>query len=681
MWRRTSSALLLFSGLALAFAGQYYLHRRRAYAWDGLLLWTAALAIFVQLMRRMNRRRADSSDQHRSIARQALGWLRQQGPRVWIAAGGALLAGCAGLLALRWPEEADYTPALAIWALGVTCFLGAASGSWTVRGTFSRVRRGLREQRGLLMGLAVLAAGAFAVRAANLEHIPANLGGDEGTWGMEGLAMWRNGLANPFTTRWFAFPSMSFLAWGASIRIFGHSVAGLRMLSALIGTATVLTTFGLADALWGRRVAWMAAILLACSHYHLHYSRLAVNNIADGLFITAALWALVRGLRSGRPGYYVLAGAATGAGWYGYFGARLIGLMLVVFAVWRALLEPGFLVRRRGLLVLLISAALVVAAPLLIYYSVHPEVLTERANQVSIFASGWLSREQEITGRSAVSLLWQQTWKSLTAFHYTLDPTFWYHASIPLLDAISGVLLVLGLLEALRRWREPGCEMVLAWFWLAIVLGWVVTENPPSSQRLVIVAPALTLLAGLGLDWFVQTGQRVLRYEGPLWKGAVAVVLAATATLNLVYYFAVYTPTRVYGNPTAETTTVLARVLAEDTVEGNTRPVYFYGAPFIYWDFGTLRYLAHGVEGADVPPVGEGEPPAVDTNRGARFVFLPERLTEMEAVRARYPGGMEHATHSDVDGRLLYVVYNVGPAQGPQGSSEYPSADLNPAGG
>ena len=531
------------------------------------------------------------------------------------------------------------------------------------------------------MGLAVLAAGAFAVRAIDLEHIPANLGGDEGTWGMEGLAMWRNGLANPFATRWFAFPSMSFLAWGASIRVFGHSVAGLRMLSALIGAATVVTTFGLADALWGRRVAWMAAILLACSHYHLHYSRLAVNNIADGLFITVALWALVRGLRSGKVGYYVLAGAVTGAGWYGYFGARLIGLVLAVFVVGRVLLEPGFLARRRGLLAALIGAALVVAAPLLIYYAAHPEALAARSNQVSIFASGWLTREQEITGRSAVSLLWQQTWKSLTAFHYTLDPTFWYRASIPLLDAVSGVFLVLGLLGSLRRWWESEHGLVLAWFWLAILLGWVVTENPPSSQRLAIVAPALALLAGLGLDWFVLAGQRALRYEGPLWNGAVALALVAAAALNFVYYFAIYTPTRVYGNPTAEVTTVLARVLAEDRIEGDTRPVYFHGAPFIYWDFGTLRYLADGIEGADVPPVGEGEPPAVETSHGARFVFLPERLAEMEAIQANYPYGIEQAAYSDADGRLLYVMYDVAPAPSAWESSIGPSADLTAAGG
>jgi hypothetical protein len=127
--------------------------------------------------------------------------------------------------------------------------------------------------------------------------------------------------------------------------------------------------------------------------------------------------------------------------------------------------------------------------------------------------------------------------------------------------------------------------------------------------------------------------------------------------LNLQYYFVVYTPTRVYGNPTAEVTTRLARYL----VEQDERPVYFHGPPFVYWDFGTLRFLARGVEGVDVPPPGEGGV-TIGVDRGARFVFLPERLSELGAVRQEYPGGRETEAYSSADGRLLYTIYEVGPS-------------------
>jgi hypothetical protein len=133
-----------------------------------------------------------------------------------------------------------------------------------------------------------------------------------------------------------------------------------------------------------------------------------------------------------------------------------------------------------------------------------------------------------------------------------------------------------------------------------------------------------------------------------------ATTLVAVAALNMHYYFAVYTPTRVYGNPTAEVTTRLARYL----VEQDRRPVYFHGPPFIYWDFGTLRFLARDVEGVDVPLPGEGGV-AATVDRGARFVFLPERLSELEAVRGEYPGGREIDAYSSADDRLLYTIYEV----------------------
>jgi hypothetical protein len=288
-----------------------------------------------------------------------------------------------------------------------------------------------------------------------------------------------------------------------------------------------------------------------------------------------------------------------------------------------------------------------------LHYANYPHELMSRARQVSIFASGWLEREQEITGHSAASLLLQQFWKSISAFNYTLDPTFWYYASIPLLDYVSGLLFVLGLLWTMVRCRWPNNGLLLMWFWLGLGLGWVMTENPPSSQRMTVLAPALALLVGLGLDWLIEMGQRV---TGSSWDWLAGTLLLVIVVLNLRYYFLVYTPTRVYGNPNAEIATELSRYLVE---QEDDYVVHFYAPPFMYWDFGTLAFMARDVEGVDVPPVGEGEGPEPDLSRGVRFVFLAERLGELESARERYPGGQETSVYSDNGDRLLYVLYQV----------------------
>jgi len=710
---RVGTGLLLVVGLVFALLGQFYFANRREYVWDGVLLWAVALFSFGLLLGRTGRER--TGQRHRGL----LAWLRVPPARAVAVVGGTGLVLVAGWLARQRPDTADFGGVFLLWLVGGACFMlgfvpalgcsvsavvggiagwgspdcgparaggaagqrvGESRGGGESRG---RVVHRCRSRWAELAGLALLLLGALVVRGVNLEHIPANLGGDEGTWGMEGLAMFADGrMANPFTTRWLAFPSLSFLASGLSMRMFGATVAGLRALSALVGTATVLTTFLLARELWGWRVGWWSAVALAFGHFHIHYSRLAVNNIGDSLFITLALWLFVRGLRSRRAIYFALAGAVTGLGWYGYFGARLIGVLVALYVAWRAVVEYRFLARYGRLLLVMLGAALVVAFPLVLHYAVNPEALLSRSRQVSLFASGWLAREQATTGRSIGSLLLQQLWRSISAFHYTLDPTFWYRPSIPLLDCVSGVLFILGILWATGHWRWPANGLLLMWFWLALIFGWVLTENPPSSMRLVIVAPALALSVGLGLNWlldlldhlhihasrFTHHGLRITHYALCTWS--VAALLTVIAILNLHYYFIVYTPTRVYGNPTAEIATELGRALARrggradtrrPTDSGHSCVVHFYGPPFIYWDFGTLRFLARGVEGMDVPPPGEGEAPVPDRSKGACFVFLRERMDELAQVRARYPGGVETFTHSSVDGRPLYVSYEIGP--------------------
>ncbi len=655
---RLLSAFLLLVGLGFALLGQFYFACRREYVWDGVFFWCVALLAFGLLLRRERR-----TGQKRCIRRP---WLREQNRvlrvlRPAAAIGGAACALLAGWLARRLPPTADFRGVFWLWLFGVYWFLVAFLPTFKIKEAWLRLRQWLHENWVELACLAALLATALIVRGVNLERIPANLGGDEGTWGMEALAMFEGGrLANPFATGWFAFPSLSFLMWGLSMRVFGASVAGLRAISALIGTATVLSTFVLARELWGRRVAWPAAITLTFGHYHIHYSRLAVNNIADGLLVTLALYLLVRGLRSGKAICFALTGAVIGLGLYGYIGARLIGILIVAYLAWRAVAEYRFLVRNRSLLALTLAAFLVVAGPLLLHYVANPGDFAAGVNRVSILAPGWLARERAWWGVGAATIYWRQVWKSISGFHYTLDPTFWYHAAIPLLDAISGVLMIVGMLWAVVYRRRPGNGLLLIWFWLAVLTGWVLTENPPSSQRMVIVAPALALLTGLGLNWLIALGQRAVGGGDHVWAGAACALLVAVAALNLHYYFAVYTPTLVYANPFAEVATVLGRSLARRT-EACT--VYFYASPVMYWDHGTMRFLtrvyAPQVQGVDVPPPDEGEPVRPDLSRNACFVFIQERLGELEAVRAQYPGGDESAVYSKADGRLLYVMYKV----------------------
>jgi 4-amino-4-deoxy-L-arabinose transferase-like glycosyltransferase len=507
---------------------------------------------------------------------------------------------------------------------------------------------------GLVVSATTLAIAAL-LRMWALGHIPANFGGDEGTQALAALRLVTPPLGNPFTVGWYSVPTMSFLFYGITMRLFGATVVGARVLSGIVGTLTVLTTFLLGRTLGGRWVGWISAVVMAFSAYHIHFSRLASNQIIDPLIGTLAFWLLWRALKRTRSTSMAwgLAGMVAGMGWYTYFGARWVSVLMALFLMWRFLVEPQFLARYGRGMMLLITGALIVVLPLLVWYMAHPMDLVSRYQAVSIFSSGWLSREVALSGKSYLTLLWAQLMKAVTAFHYTHDPTFWYYPQAPLVDFITGALMLVGMIEAIWHWRWPSRGLTLLWFWPTLIMAWGVTENPPSSQRGLLLMPPVALLVA----WGLQALRRLVSSGPQLMRNLVLVCLLIAAIWNVYFYFWVYTPRRVYGNPTSEIATEFARFSqANPLPDGHRddRRIYFFGAPVIYWDFGTLAFLLRDRAGVNILPE-ESLPQNISPP--ARFVFVESRLSALPEIERRYPGGVLYELYAP-DGRFLATVYD-----------------------
>jgi hypothetical protein len=189
---------------------------------------------------------------------------------------------------------------------------------------------------------------------------------------------------------------------------------------------------------------------------------------------------------------------------------------------------------------------------------------------------------------------------------------------------------------------------------------------------MVIVAPAVALLAAIGLDRLLTLAQWAIGGSREGWNWAGASILAVAALLNVHYYFFAYTPTRVYGNPSAETATVFAHYLRDGSAAGQfaTRPeddqaadsrpfVYFFGPPFLYYDFGTIQFIARGISGINVAPRGEDPDFRTRVSGPTLFVVLSERLDELPAIQQRHPNGELREFYSSADGRLMFVIYEV----------------------
>ncbi|MGQ9925809.1 MAG: ArnT family glycosyltransferase [Chloroflexaceae bacterium] len=646
---------LTLVGVALAAVSQYLFLQRAAFSWTALGL--AALATAVICL---------------AFAGRRLWWLRGAGPAEprrdtaalplarWRA--GLLLA--ASLLMLLTlaalagaqpaPLQANLNWTFAPWAAAVACYLGAMA---VAPGRAQHPRFALVA---LLMPLAIGAL-ALPLRVWNIGAIPPTLSGDEGSQGLEALRVLAGGIQNPFSTGWLGVPTLSFYFNALSIALLGQNAAALRLPWALVGVATVIATYALVARLHGRTLALISATLLAGYHYHIHFSRLGSNQIADGLFATLALLCLYQGYDRRNPFNYALCGAVIGIAQYFYAGARFIGILIVVVLAVLALRDGRRFWREQGWgVAVLASAALLSAAPMIQYAFRFPAEYNARLNAVGIIQSGWLEREQVIRNQGALPIVIDQFWRAALAYNAYPDRTVWYGSPRPLFDLLYGTLFILGLGFALTRLFDRRIFPLVAWWGGAVVLGGMLTESPPSSQRLVTTAIPAIVFVALGLTLLVQGLAQVLGAPRPARLAPLlSIATVVLVALSVRYYFVEYTPTRVYGNANALLATELAHY-ANDQLPPDSRLVFF-GWPRIGADFGTLPYLAPHIERLDVhDPLREPpDPTLIARDHPTVFVFVPERAGELGLVQFAFPNGTLEEVPSPVDGTPLFTVYRL----------------------
>lgn len=554
-------------------------------------------------------------------------------------------------------SQENYTLPTLAWAASVLLFLLAVAPEPLV---WPNWRRLWLENRGVILVALGLTLGALLLRVWQIGTIPATLAGDEASQGLEALHVIQRVLRNPFGTGWLGVPTMSFFFNSLTIRWLGATVVALRLPWVLIGTGTVLLAFLLGRQLKGTAWGLFAAAFVALYHYHIHYSRLGSNQIADPFFLTASLWLLYRGLDKQSRLSFALSGVVCGLAFYFYAGARLTPVVILVILGYLFLREPRHFWRTHNVnLFIMLTAFLITFAPMGQYAIYFPGDFNARLNMVGIIQNGWLAQQAEISG-SVWPALWDQFQRAFLAFNFYPDRTVWYGLQQPLLDPFFGMLFLLGLgyatVRLIGKKADTRMAPIVAWWWGGMILGGMLTESPPSSQRLVTLTVPTCFFIAQALWEIVQLGEASY---GHRWKQVllvIAVFMFGLTSLNT--YFNVYTPQRLYGGPHALLATEIVPRL-EDLQDEHR--FYFLGPPWMYWTFATIPYLLPEAEGADInnPIAAATLTEMVGTDNGAVFVILPERQSELSILQSVYPTGELETFNSPVADRLMVSLYIV----------------------
>jgi len=374
-----------------------------------------------------------------------------------------------------------------------------------------------------------LLVAALLLRVSFLETIPGWLHPDEA-----GLALYtqlhvypRPALTvSPFVTGSAVQPTLHSYIVFFALRLAGESITSIRLPSALAGTLAVLATYAVIATIDRRRTALIAAAVMTTYHYHIHWSRLALNNVWDSLWVPLVLAAFAWGWKRKWSGGAVLAGLGLGLSQYFYSGSKVVVflLALLVIQLWRESRDA----RRMAVhLSKLAATAVCAAAPLGFFALFNPGIYLARLPLVM----GWTPEAvRQVTG--SVDGWWEYFWHQVShafgAYLFHSDVTGFYGPGIAFTFGVSAAAFALGALWAIRtrRW------MPLAWVLITAFLGGFVMLGAPSSSHYVVSIPGIVWLIALPIDGLIERGW---------WKLALA-WLAAIMISDLVFYFGILIP-------------------------------------------------------------------------------------------------------------------------------------------
>lgn len=368
---------------------------------------------------------------------------------------------------------------------------------------------------GKIIFFSVLAL-ALVLRVYSLTNMPA-LNADEAAIGYNAYSLLQTGRdehGNPWPIHFQSFndykPGLYFYLVLPFVAVLGLTELAVRLPGALLGVGTVILVWHLAKSLVPQRkgFASLAALFLAISPWHLHFSRGGWEVNAGTFFITLGLSAFLKNERK----WYFVSGLAFVASLYTYHAARIVVPLL---ALGLLVVEWEKIKKRVGQLVMPIIISFIVVLPLVV------EILgpagVSRAAGVGLFADTgpfWQINEQRGEHGDMSSLSSKLFHNKLVnyglAFAKNYTEHFWgeflflsgdeiQRNKVPdfgqmyMLDLVFILAGLVVISKVIGNWRP-----ILIWLLVAPVAAALTFQSPHALRAQNMVVP-LTMISAFGL--------------------------------------------------------------------------------------------------------------------------------------------------------------------------------------
>ncbi len=542
----------------------------------------------------------------------------------------------------------NYLPVLLIWSFAAVCyFIGFAKGHMS----FSQWREWFKVHRYELLGVALVTLLAIALRFYRLGELPRVVNGDEGRAGIAALSTNAYPYVNPFAL-WENFGALYLQFINLCLSVFGSSPFSLRLAAAIGGSIAIPAVYLLARQISGHRVALIAAIFLAISHTHIHFSRtIAVAYIQGTWLIPFEFYFLLSGITKRSSWRTALGGMLLAFHYNVYLDAQIITALIFVYLVIAFIFLRSWIKPALQQVAVFWGGFAIMILPEFFFAWEHPADFFQQINKDGMFQTGWLAQEMVNTGANAAQIIIQRIVHTFLSLIYY--PSFdFYGTSVPVLNMISAVLFLLGLALVFWKTRSPGFLLLNGHFWSGI-LAIAIFSLPASadSYRVLIVLPTVLIMAAIGLDYILTILGLGWESSRKMYVGVAAVIIASIMIFNTWTYYSDFLGQCKYGSDDGPTrfASYMGNYARDVDPEA---PLYLLSdAVYVNGTHQSVAFLSHNRGITNLPDPIE----TVDFKPGSILIASPDRISELQAWADAHPAGK---VHSEYDcGNLMLFTY------------------------
>jgi len=634
------NTLLLWVSLAaliLAVAGQFFIRAERI--WIGVALSVAAVCLFVIAFWRQPGPliRLNTWTSPVSTPKSAV--------QIGIPALGAsvLLAGLS-----FWLFGKEEVPSIYPWLLHFASVGSLIFASFHLAKFNASAQKSENEKRWTMaeagLFVLILAIAAF-MRLYRFDQIPFGFWYDEADNGLSALSILTQPGYLPVFVKSTNLPAHYLYLIAFVFQTIGISTLTLRTVSVAFGLATVAASYFLGSELFNRRMGFVLAFFLAVSRWDVNWSRIGMHGVSVPFFEILSMVLLLRALRRQNLLDYSLAGLSLGLGLCFYTPLYVFPFVVAAFllVLW-ANRHDLVLVSWRGFFIVALGF-LIVSVPISQFALRQTESFSGRLNVTSIFTGKTVGEGWRAVGKT--------TQEHLVMFHYSGDNNGRHNLpGEPMLDLVSGTLMLLGFALSLRRIRQPASFLSVAWLLIMLMPGiFSLDFESPQSLRAIGSLPAANLLAVIPIHalWQEWENSSVKRSRAAFVLQLVPVLLVM-GYLNYHVYFDLQAQNADTWRSFSTPETLIGRAMDK------LRPQTDFYISIFYHNSPTVLFLAPDITNSFPLVTYDTLPIPLENKRRTVFFIDLDREPFFRQAQQYYPNA-DFKEYKDTNGSpVLYQV-------------------------